>query len=212
MLIASNKKFQAVILTIILLVFFFLRFYLIEQRTVFNWDQARDAQTVSQILSGKLTLIGPRVLGPDKFFLGPYFYYLLAPFYLVSKGSPLAMILFLVCYNAIFVISFWLIVKKLFSSKIALFALALWAVNPSFVSNDIISWNPVLVPLIVIITWYWCWLAQNQEKNKFAWPLLGFTLGLGVNFHFQIIFLIPFVIFFSGSTRKPLILKKFFYR
>jgi len=28
---------------IILLVFFFLRFYLIEQRTIFNWDQARDA-------------------------------------------------------------------------------------------------------------------------------------------------------------------------
>lgn len=191
-----------------LFTFFFLRFYLIEQRTVFNWDQARDAQTVSQILSGKLTLIGPRVLGPDKFFLGPYFYYLLTPFYLVTQGSPVAMVWFLVCYNIVFVVLLWLIVKKLFSSKTALFALILWAVNPSFVKNDIISWNPVLVPLIVISVWYWCYLAL--KKSKFIWLLLGFTLGLGVNFHFQIIFLIPFIILFFWLNKKVVNLKKIF--
>ncbi len=194
---------------IILLVFFFLRFYLIEQRTIFNWDQARDAQTVSQILSGKPTLIGPRVLGPDKFFLGPYFYYLLAPFYLVTQGSAIAIVWFLACYNIVFVILFWLIIKKLFSAKIAFWALFLWAVNPSLVSNDIISWNPVLIPLVVVTVWYWCWLGL-KKNNKFAWPLLGLTLGLGVNFHFQMIFLIPFVVLFFSFNKRVFNLKKAF--
>ena len=206
----NNKKLKISFLVIIVFLFFFLRFYLVEQRTIFNWDQARDAQVISQILSGKLTLIGPRVLGPDKFFLGPYFYYLLTPFYLLSRGSPIAMVWFLACYNLVFVVLFYLIIKKLFSEKTALFALLLWAVNPSFVVNDIISWNPVLVPLIVVVIWYLTWLAQRKKKNHLVWLLLGLMLGLGINFHFQIIFLIPFVAFFFFLAKSRINLKKFF--
>lgn len=208
-LLRKKSNLIKIALVIVLLIFFFLRFYLIQQRLLFGWDQARDAQVVSQVLSGKPTLIGPRVLGPDKFFLGPYFYYLLTPFYLITRGSPTAMIWFLICYNLMFVGLFWLIIKKTFFTKAAFFSLLLWALNPSFIKNDIISWNPVLVPLIVIITWYWCYLALKRE-NGFIWLLLGLTLGLGVNFHFQIIFLICFVVLFFWLNKQVLSLKKVF--
>ncbi|MGI6278835.1 MAG: ArnT family glycosyltransferase [Patescibacteria group bacterium] len=208
--IKKDNNLTKISLAIVLLVYFFLRFYLIEQRIIFGWDQARDAQVVSQILSGKLTLIGPRVLGPDKFFLGPYFYYLLVSFYLITQGSPIAMIYFLTCYNLVFVSLFWLIIKKLFSEKVALFALLLWAVNPSLVSNDIISWNPVLVPLIVLAIWYLCWLIQAKKNNQFIYLFLGFVLGLGINFHFQMIFLVPFVILFFWFNKRVVNIKRIF--
>ena len=201
-MLRKEDNFSKIILGLAIIAFFFLRFYLVEQRIIFNWDQARDAQVVSQILSGQLTLIGPQVLGPDKFFLGPYFYYLLAPFYLLTRGLPTAMVWFLACYNLIFVALFWLIVKKLFSAKTALFALLLWAVNPSLVANDIISWNPVVIPLITIIIWYWCFLGFKENDNRLVWPFLGLTLGLGINFHFQMIFLVPFVMLFFWLNKQ----------
>jgi len=83
------------LLLIILVIFLFFRFYRINQRVQFDWDQERDAQVIKEILSGHLTLLGPRVLGPDKFFLAPYFYYLLTPFYLLTNLHPRAIIYFL---------------------------------------------------------------------------------------------------------------------
>lgn len=206
-MLVKKDSFFKIILGLAIISFFFLRFYLIEQRIIFGWDQARDAQVVSQILSGKLTLLGPRVLGPDKFFLGPYFYYLLTPFYLITQGLPTAMIYFLVCYNLVFVILFWLIIKKLFSERVALFALLLWAVNPSLVGNDIISWNPVLVPLMVLAIWYLGWLIQTK-RNRLVCLFLGFVLSLGINFHFQMIFLVPFVVLFLRPSKQAVNIKK----
>src|SRR3989344_9620897 len=43
---------------------------------------------------GKLFLIGP-VTGLPGIFLGPFYYYLIAPFYLLSRGDPLLSGMFL---------------------------------------------------------------------------------------------------------------------
>jgi len=67
----------------------FLRLYKLDTRLPFGWEQERDAFFVRDILRGKLTLIGPRVVGPGGFFLPPYFFYLLSPFYFLFKLNPL---------------------------------------------------------------------------------------------------------------------------
>jgi len=186
-------SWQNLLLVVVLVLFLFLRFWQIDNRIQFNWDQERDAWQIKEILAGNFTLIGPRVLGADNFFLGPYFYYLLAPFYFFSHLHPRGMIYFLLFYNLLFFSFAWLFLKKRFSKKVAFPFLALWAVNPAIIKADVICWNPVVIPLLVLLLWFW--LEKTKSEKGWFWPTgLGFLLSLGINFHFQFMFIIIFAI------------------
>jgi len=192
-----KKRFNwsNLILLAILIIFLFFRFYQINQRVQFDWDQERDAQVAKEILSGHLTLLGPRVLGPDKFFLAPYFYYLLAPFYLLANLHPRAIIYFLLFYNLVFFVLTYLVLKKSFSRQTALIFLLLWSVNKAAIVADVIAWNPIVVPILVIIL-----LGILKKPN---WFYLGILLSVGINFHFQAGFLaVLAVIFLFLSLNK----------
>ena len=192
--IVKRDYFLALLLLIFLL-FSFFRFYNLDKRVIFDWDQERDAFAIKRILIEKrLTLIGPRVLGPEGFFLGPYFTYLLAPFYFLTRLHPKAMVFFLIVYNFGFFALTFLVLKKLFNHSIALIFLLIWSLHPGLIGIDTIVWNPILVSLVIIGVWYL--VSQSQ------WFLTGILLGLGVNFHFQMIFLLPFYLsflFFEGG-------------
>ena len=83
------------LILIILLLAFILRAYRIEALLDFHYDQGRDAKIIWDLWhSGKLFLIGPTT-GLDGIFLGPFYYYLIAPFYLIGGGNPVVPSLFL---------------------------------------------------------------------------------------------------------------------
>src|SRR3990167_11430935 len=74
---------------------FFLRVYRIDELLMFHYDQGRDAITVWNLWhEGKFFLTGP-VTGLAGIFLGPAYYYIIAPFYLIGGGSPLYPAVFL---------------------------------------------------------------------------------------------------------------------
>lgn len=181
----SSKK-AAFIFLLILILFSFLRFYQLPQRTIFNWDQERDAFEVQKILSGDPSLIGPRVLGPKGFFLGPYFYYFLAPFYFLTGGHPQAIVYFLIVLNLVFFLAAYLVVKKIWGEKTALIFLFLWSICPATIETT--AWNPALIPLMVILIWL------TLFQKSYFW--LGLSLSLAINFHFQAVFLAPFILLF----------------
>ncbi len=191
-----------VLLLVVLIVFIGLRFTNIYRRIQFNWDQERDARAAREILDGNFTLIGPRVLGADNFFLGPYFYYLLMPFYWLSGGHPRAMIYFLLVNSLLFFVLAWLFLKEKYSFPVALTFLGLWAVNPALVKADIICWNPVVLPTLIILLWRLLdKIRQDNRRNIF---IIGLLLSVGINFHFQFIFLIPFalVVLYKKAIRR----------
>ena len=181
----SSKK-AAFLFLLILIFFSFLRFYRLPQRTIFNWDQERDAFEVQKILSGDPSLIGPRVLGPQGFFLGPYFYYLLAPFYFLTSGHPQAIVYFLIVLNLVFFLTAYLIVKRIWGEKTALIFLFLWTINLAAIET--VAWNPALIPLMLVLIWF------TLSQKSYFW--LGLSLSLAINFHFQAIFLVPFILLF----------------
>ena len=79
-----TELFMAILLAIILLVFtvpFKNRDY------IFDWDQGNDYEATAKIAGGKLALIGPRVTSDSGFFLAPWHYYFLLPFYKLTGGS-----------------------------------------------------------------------------------------------------------------------------
>jgi len=181
-----SSRFSVVLFLVILALFTFLRFYQLPQRTIFNWDQERDAFEVQKILSGDPSLIGPRVLGPQGFFLGPYFYYLLAPFYFLTSGHPQAIVYFLIVLNLVFFLTAYLIVKRIWGEKTALIFLFLWTINPAAIET--VAWNPALIPLMLVLIWF------TLSQKSYFW--LGLSLSLAINFHFQAIFLVPLILLF----------------
>ena len=88
----KNKK-TVFILISLFFVFMFLRFYNIEERIIFDWDQEQFSYQIKNIVENKdFTLLGPRANNDRGFFLGPYFTYLLVPFYMFRNLHPIALI------------------------------------------------------------------------------------------------------------------------
>jgi len=202
--------------SLLFLVFFFFaifRFYNLDKRIIFDWDQERDANIIKQLLvDHKLTLIGPRVVSESGFFLGPYFTYLLAPFYLLTNLHPQGLIYFIIFYNIIFFAFSYLILKKIYGLNQSLGFLFLWAINFLLVEYDVIPWNSILIPLGVVMTWLFLYRIFKNNATE-DWFLLGLVLGFFVNMHFQFIFMILFSAFFLvlyQIKKKAFDLKKIF--
>lgn len=186
------------------LLFAALRWYHLDKRIIFDWDQEQFSNQIKDIVvSHKLTLLGPRVVSDKGFFLAPYFTYILVPFYLLTRLHPMAMLYFILCMNALFFFASFFILRKLFSAHAALAFLFMWTINPLLVMYDTIPWWPVTIPTGIIATWYA--LRQIYDKNRYRdWVLLALILGLFMNMHFQFIFLI----LFSGIFTLFLIFQK----
>lgn len=196
------KRDYLLLFLLVFLFFSFFRFYNLPKQIGFGWDEERDAFVIKKILVEKrLTLIGPRVLGPEGFFLGPYFTYLLTPFYFLTKLHPSATILFVVVYNLVFFLLAFLVLTRFFDLPTALIFLLIWALYPALIGIDKIAWNPLLVPLMVIAGWALLFKALKKPSRK-TWFGAGILVGLGINFHFQLIFLFPFVLVFLLADKK----------
>lgn len=159
----KNKKYWLLLLTIFGL-FVFFRSYNLSGRLGFGWDQERDSIAVSEILNGDIKLIGPRVYGPTGFFLPPYFFYILTPFYLVNNLSPFSGGSFIISFSILFFILSNVVLSKVFDRKTALIFSLLWALNSFAVSFDTIAWNPIFIPLLFLLNIYLSYLILKSKE------------------------------------------------
>lgn len=176
-------------LFVIFVLFMSLRLFNIERRILFDWDQERDAMAIYElIVNYKPSLIGPRVFGPEGFFLGPYFTYILTPFYIATRLHPYATIGLIIFYNLFFFYIAYRVTAHLFNKSTAVLVLMLWAVNPVLIAYDMSPWNPLLIPLGTFTIWYFLYKAYHKPTAANS-LLLGATTGLFFHFHFQFIFI-----------------------
>lgn len=194
-----NVKIQTTFLICLaaLLLLFVFRFYNLQNAVIFDWDQARDASVVKGIgLDKKLTLIGPRVFGPTGFFLPPYYYYLLLPFYALVNYHPIAIVNFITLYNLVFLLASIILIKKIDNLKVSFIYILLWFLSPITYSIDRIAWNPLLIPLISLFLIYF--ISLNLKK-WFFWLIIGLIIGVGASFHFQFFLFIPILVPYLNS-------------
>ena len=202
----KNKLNKRYVIAVILVIFIycFLRFYQLDKRIGFDWDQERDAYVIKQLLvDHKPTLIGPRVVDVNGFFLGPYYSYLLAPFYILSGLHPRAIVYFVIAVDSAFALFAFFIIKKLWGVKHSLIFLLLWGINPLLIAFDTSAWNPLLIPVGIITLW-WLLYKLDQTKKTVYWFLLGVNLAIGIHFHFQYFFLCLFTFYFLYISRKTI--------
>lgn len=168
----KNKYLSCFLLLAILLFGLWLRTFNLGNRYAFEWDQNDDAEKVMKIIEGQPTLIGPRVAGADSFFVAPWHYYFLVPFYVVGKGDPISGAYAATAVGMVTILVYYWIGKKMWGQKEGL--IAAWAGAIAF---SIVSWNVMYTPLLSIIVFY---LGNKLlEGGKKMWMALALAIFAG---------------------------------
>ncbi len=186
------EKFKAFSIILLIAAGLFLRFYNIEKVTPFGWDQARDAWAMKEMLvDKKLPLIGPRT-GIGHFHLGPVFYYLLAPFYLLTNLDPIASSYFSIFASLLTIISIFWVAREVFGIKVAYLSTFIYAFCRYLISMDRVPWNVSLVMMASV--WIFYSLFKIYEGNNRWFIPLGLLAGFFFHLHFTAVFIPPIVV------------------
>lgn len=179
---------------LILLLAAFLRLYQISEYMTFLGDEGRDVLVVYNILHGHFTLLGP-TSSVGGFFLGPIYYYFMAPFLWLFNYDPVGPAVMVALFG---IFTVWLVYKignELFDEKTGIIASALYAISPLVIAYSRSSWNPNLMPFFSILTLYFAF--KGIEKNKILYFFLsGIFLGIAMQLHYIATFLTVILFFY----------------
>lgn len=156
----------------ILLLALVLRLYRINDLLGFWYDQGRDALVIWDLIhKGKVFLIGP-MMANSGVFRGPWYYWLITPFYWLGQGNPLwpTVFLILTSVGAIFAVYELGGLKPALIATISMYIVGAsrWLADPT----------PTLLVSVLLV-----WAAfKFLEKRAWAMPLIGFLVGMALNF------------------------------
>lgn len=182
MKIRKNKIFTPfnVFLVILLLLAFFVRIYRIDSLLGFYFDQGRDAKVIWDFWhQGKFFLIGPTT-GIEGVFRGPWYYWLIAPFYLLGKGDPAWPSVFLSATTVIAIFLSYKITQKVAGKWAGILAVVIGSFSLYLLFASRWLSNPTPMLLISMIFVYS--LFRVLEGKRLSWILAVFMAGLALQF------------------------------
>jgi len=204
MTISQNKDKIVVclLLLVILVLGLYFRTYKLEKLSVFAHDNDLYSWIVKDIVTGKhLRLIGQET-SVDKIFIGPLFYYLIAPFFLLFKMDPIGAAVPVTLIGLFTVLSFYLVISKFFGKTAGLITAFLYSV--SFMTVFFDRWIVPTQPTMIWSIWYLYLILSLSEGNFKVLPLAGILFGLVWYIHIALAplaILIPIAIILS--KKKP---------
>lgn len=193
------------LILIVLVVAAFMRLYRIQDYMTFLGDEGRDVLVVYGILHEHLTLLGP-TSSVGGFFLGPIYYYFMAPFLWLFNYNPVGPAVMVALFG---VATVWLIYKfcsDLFNPKIGLIAAILYSISPLVIAYSRSSWNPNPLPFFSLLTLYILYKGSENNKLKYFF-VSGFLLGIAMQLHYLALFLS--VVMFAFILLAQILLHKF---
>ena len=198
-----SHKLIYLFLSLILAGGFIVRVYNIDATLGFYFDQGRDALVIWDLWkNGKFFLIGPTT-GIAGIFRGPFYYYLIAPFYILGQGDPVWPSVFL-SFTTVVAGGLLYYLGFKFQNRVAGLTAAI-ITSFSFHLVESSRWlsNPTPMMLLSVLLILMMWLAS--KGSKIAWPAISFIFGLSL-FHFgssgEIFYLPALIIFASWLYKK----------
>ena len=196
------------LLFLILVLAFFVRVYRIEDLLGFYYDQGRDALVIWRLWhEGKFFLIGP-VTGLSGIFLGPLYYYIIAPIYLLSAGSPILPAVFLAFTATVASFLLYYLGWKFHSRPTGIIAATIGAFSYFIVLAGRWLSNPTLILLSSMLLLLSMWKVVSYERRATGPKGLGpggwwiaIALFVGVSLQFEsasAVFYIPMIVVFAG--------------
>lgn len=202
-----KKNFTIIILLVLFIVGLLLRLYKLSQLLIFAYDQGRDAIVINQMIATKnfIRLIGP-ITGIPGVFIGPFFYYLLLPFYWIGGGDPIYPAVFLSLLGALAIFAIYVLGRQFLTKKYALCAVFLFTFTYGLIQSSRWLSNPSPLILLSILFFY---SFLKSIRGNLTWSIIaGILLGLCLQtelanaiFFIPIIFL--YVLFNYKQINKP---------
>lgn len=167
---------QKLLLVLVVLIAVLFRSYNITNLHPFNHDADLYSYIVKDIVVDKhLRLIG-QLTSTEGVFIGPFFYYVLSPFFLITNMDPIGVVFFIALIAAFGVWSIYFIFKNLIGFRIGIIAAFLLAVLPIWVGLD--RWIVPTVTVNIWCLWYFYSLANILAGRSKYLILSLFLLGL----------------------------------
>ena len=193
---------------VILIVTAILRFWRLDSLTTFGGDQGVDFENIRSILNGNLTLLGPRI-GPyndiSSLYLGPLYYYLLAPFIWITKLDPIGASIAITLSRLIAGILIYFVTRKLFGRTAAILSLIISVLSPYWVNYLGPPSSPYfIIPTAALIIFL---ISSSKNKTPIFWMITGFLTGVTFHFHYLTLVILPAILFYLFSHQRA-ILKK----
>ncbi len=169
-----------ILIAVVLLIGLLVRVYRIDQLLGFYYDQGRDALVIWDLIhKGKLFLIGPTT-GIAGIFRGPWYYWLITPFYFLGKGDPLWPSIFLSITTMAAVYLMYKIALEIGGKMSGFLAAIIGSLSLYIVYASRWLSNPT--PMLLISMGVIYSLFQIIKKKENYWVLLAFLMGMSMQF------------------------------
>ncbi|TSC86001.1 MAG: Uncharacterized protein G01um101416_765, partial [Microgenomates group bacterium Gr01-1014_16] len=177
------------------------RLYRIGDYMTFLGDEGRDAIVMKGIVTGShFPLIGPGT-SIGNMYLGPLYYYLVAPSLWLSNLSPVGPAIFISTIGLMTIGLIWWIGRQWFGRWPALAVSALYAVSPTVITYSRSSWNPNIMPFFALLTMYGVW--KVWRFGYWRWLVISaVSFAFVLNSHYLGLLLLPTIIIFVLLSPK----------
>lgn len=175
---------EGILLTAIIPLAGILRFYNLEMGMHYMGDEGRDALIASEIITGKhFPLIGPPT-SVGNLYLGPLYFYLMAPFLGLFGFNPLGPAVFVAVLSLLTIVLIYILGKEIFSSWLAgIVAAFLYAISPLTVEFGRWPWNPNVMPFFAMVFIFSLWRLVEKREPKW-WVIIGVSLAFMLQSHY----------------------------
>ncbi len=201
--IKSNIYIYLLLLTIII-IGLFLQIYRVDKVLGFYFDQGRDAMVVWRFLhEGKLFLVGPTT-GIAGIFRGPFYYFLIMPFYFLGGGDPVWPAIFLSVLTIFTFIIMYIYAAS--SQSRATGIIAVFLASFSYYIVMAARWLSNPTPMLFLSILLVSSLYLVTKGYRWSWAIIFLILGVSL-FHFGSsgeLFYFPAVILIAYWQRKNL--------
>ena len=166
-----------------------LRFWRIESLTTFSGDQGYDFIIIKRIIvDHKFTLLGPKIgpyNGHGDVFLGPAYYYILAPALFLSRLDPIGPAILTAVLGTLTVLIIYVICVKFLTKSIALWAASFYALSAFLIAQSRAPSNPHLIPFFSALALFSFLEITVAKSKRKIWPIfLGASMAIMFQLHY----------------------------
>lgn len=188
-----SSKIIFIIFILLLGVQIFTRFSYPDTKSDFSWDQIDNAWAAKNIIyDHKLPLVGMQAKGNTGFYIGPYYYYLITPFYIATDLDPYASIIIAGFTSIVMFFLTYLLVKSILGENIALFATFFEVFSFYIIGLDRTQWPVNLIAPVSLIIFYSLFKIMNGKSMYIV--LLVAAFGFSLHVHFTSVFYVPLIL------------------
>ncbi|EKD79709.1 MAG: hypothetical protein ACD_40C00335G0004 [uncultured bacterium] len=197
-----RRHSQTIVLSLILILAATLRFYRLPDMARYNFDQAYASDFVWNVVKVYPIQMVGQGLSVMGLFMGPWYFYFLVPFYLLTGLHPLGGYIASVIIGLATVITYFFVARHFFGSRAGLLAAFIQAISLDAVYTDWQMTPAFSSTMVALLTWYLFHLYWQGKTHTL--PYLAFIFGLYTSFHpIQFPFYLVFLFLFLTKHHLP---------